>query len=126
MTNRRKRAAQAVTDAEEATEIAFMEMGKAEFAWMMAKIEYRYNDQEQCKRDLRRTRNAFRKHLKEYHVAAREADRINAELDRKRDQRRKREQLRSDLHDLNPSDLTMYHAGRYARWDHGDDMEASL
>jgi hypothetical protein len=125
MTNRRKRAAQAVTEAEEATEAAFMDMGAAELAWMMAKIEHRYDEQEDCKRDLRRTRNAFRKHLKEYHVAAKEAERINAELDRKRDRQRERERIRSDLmHDLKPEDLTMYHAGRFQRWGHGDDVEA--
>ncbi|GAB1717553.1 MAG: hypothetical protein NTAFB05_25950 [Nitrobacter sp.] len=127
MTNRRKLAQQAVTEAEEATEAAFLDMGAAELAWCHAKLSYLYDEQAECLKTLRRARSAFRKHLKECIKARKVHEQIAEELDRKRDRRRQRERLRSDqdTHGLHRSDLTGYHAGRFQRWDHGDDMEAA-
>ncbi|MET4802510.1 hypothetical protein [Bradyrhizobium sp. LB11.1] len=124
MITRRKRAAEAVTEAESAAEAAFLDMGRVEAEWLKAKIRYHYSDQEACKKELRRARGAFRKAMKVCILATWDAERINEELDRKRDRKRERERLRLDqqMHGLHRSDLTGHHAGRFQRWGHGDDM----
>lgn len=132
MTTRLKRAQRELTEAESIADETFLAMGRAEFAWVESKLDtgswfehqQRADTRKACLRDMRRSRNTFRKHLKEVITLRWAVDRLTEDRERRQAVAQRTRQHKAP-HETTVG-LTAYSAGRFQRWGHDDEAEISL